>query len=150
MLKIIENNLNYMLTRPFKSIISNQRRGKRHNLAKRKKIMTAQSKHTPAPWRYHKSEHDCEYIITGSNENGGSILPILGRTHNFPNNNEANARLIAAAPELLEALEQLSDFVKNNCDLSFQNDECYPAGYLEIEKSDKIIAKARGGNYGTI
>jgi len=66
-----------------------------------------QPKHTPAPWRYHKSEHDCEYIITGSNENGGSILPILGRTHNFPNNNEANARLIAAAPELLEALERL-------------------------------------------
>jgi len=61
-------------------------------------------KHTPGPWRAERSEHwPNEFVITGSNEHGGSVLPILGRTHNWPNNAEANARLIAAAPDLLWA-----------------------------------------------
>lgn len=55
--------------------------------------------HTAGPWRYSMSDHLGEFVITGSNEGGGSILPILGRTHNFPRNAEANARLIAAAPD---------------------------------------------------
>ena len=67
--------------------------------------------HTPGPWRYSESiflgKFEGEYCITGSNEHGGSILPILGRTHNFPKNAEDNARLIAAAPDLLEALESV-------------------------------------------
>lgn len=69
--------------------------------------------HTPGPWRYSPStdagsdKFNGEYTISGSNEHGGSVLPILGRTHNWPKNAEANARLIAAAPELLKALEAI-------------------------------------------
>ncbi len=37
------------------------------------------------------------YSITGSNEHGGSILPVLGSVHNFPTQCEANAALIAHA-----------------------------------------------------
>ena len=43
------------------------------------------SKHTPAPW--------------------------ITDTENYPNS-EANAKLIAAAPELLEALEAMKDYCK--------------------------------------
>ena len=63
------------------------------------------AQHTQGPWRYQKSDkYEGDFIITGSNDGGGSILPILARTHNFPRNNKANARLIAAAPDLLELL----------------------------------------------
>ena len=97
--------------------------------------MAEQCKHTPAPWRYHKSEHDHDFIITGSNENGGSVLPILGRTHNFPNNNEANARLIAAAPELLEALKQTLEAMES---AAFEIDD------PRILIAREAIAKAEG------
>ncbi len=63
-------------------------------------------KHTPGPWRFSPSDFEGEFIITGSNELGGSVLPILGRTHNWPHNAEANARVMAAAPELLDAAFQ--------------------------------------------
>lgn len=55
-------------------------------------------------------------------------------------NNEANARLIAAAPELLEALEEL-----------VTDGECYCADYVANKKpcgfcqARAAIAKAKGG-----
>lgn len=58
-------------------------------------------KHTPGPWHHFKSEYTGEFCI------GSQTLPILARTHNYPEQSEANAQLIAAAPELLEACKAL-------------------------------------------
>ena len=63
--------------------------------------------YTPAPWSYRESQIEGEFTISGSNENGASVLPIIGRTHNWPDNCLANARLMSAAPELLESLEEI-------------------------------------------
>ncbi|MBT9173470.1 MAG: hypothetical protein DDT21_01871 [Syntrophomonadaceae bacterium] len=62
------------------------------------------SNHTPGPWHV---ENDLQY-------DGGTIPYIvsetdvwIAKTNTFSTNVEANARLIAAAPELLEALKKL-------------------------------------------
>jgi hypothetical protein len=80
---------------------------------------------TPGPWRYAETRRppinrslykakDIDangnvfwgYHITGS-ENGGMILPTLAAVHNFPDNIEANARLIAAAPDMHAEIARL-------------------------------------------
>ena len=60
------------------------------------------SKHTPGPWRVVDSWND--HMVEG--QNGEEIIWQDG-PHDTPTINEANARLIAAAPDLLAALEQL-------------------------------------------
>lgn len=53
------------------------------------------------------------YSLSGSNENGGAILPTLGAVHNFPNQCESNARLIAGAvnalPSLISTIRELRE-----------------------------------------
>ena len=52
--------------------------------------------HTPGPWTFAKGKHRIEVRTT----------PAL--SYAFSLSDEANARLIASAPELLEALERIS------------------------------------------
>ena len=56
------------------------------------------SKHTPGPWRVVDSWND--YMV--ESQNGEEIIWQDG-PHNTPTINKANARLIAAAPDLLQA-----------------------------------------------
>ncbi len=59
--------------------------------------------HSPGPWRFTCHAHDSNYMrITCSNDpgHGDNLRGYCG---------EANARLAAAAPELLDALERLLD-----------------------------------------
>lgn len=61
------------------------------------------SKHTPGPWRFSSHPHDGNYmrIHCGSDpREGDNLRGYCG---------EANARLIAAAPELLEALQAFAN-----------------------------------------
>jgi len=69
--------------------------------------------HTPGPWNVEADQenahlHPCyQYrFITAGNEDGGT-WEIVARMPDAPNQ-EANARLIAAAPELLAALKGIS------------------------------------------
>lgn len=61
------------------------------------------SKHTPAPWEIRE---DTQYPLHGIWANNSKFPTYIARTC-FAPNSEANAKLIAAAPELLEALEFL-------------------------------------------
>lgn len=54
--------------------------------------------HTPGPWVIGKQDHDVVMVDTTS---GTAICDVYGDSDDRP----ANARLIAAAPDLLEALE---------------------------------------------
>ena len=101
------------------------------------------SKHTPGPWigagpsfgdplpRYTTS-----IMTEWEHEDDGFIEICEFPFHHHDGENEANARLIAAAPELLETLEAVTDALAghelNNGDVS------------AINKARAAIAKATG------
>lgn len=92
------------------------------------------SKHKPGPWEF--TENDCgigdefhqRYQINGN----GYILAVV-MTDCESLDNDANARLMASAPELLEALKYARRMVKaSECDIAF---------------IDAAIAKALGASH---
>ena len=92
----------------------------------------ATTKHTPGPWEAVTSTE--KVLDTVINEFGDPICQLHNGGFNFkPDNIEANAALIAAAPDLLEALKALMPIVKHfveNKDFTF------------IVKAEAAIAKA--------
>lgn len=70
------------------------------------------NKHTPGPWDIHFDRQDNEIYgkITGATitvEPNTAIARVCGIDTNEHDERLANARLIAAAPELLEALREI-------------------------------------------
>lgn len=67
------------------------------------------SGHTPGPWFEHREGFSTVYVE--ARIDGGLIQEVAacGPTHKGHEEQQANARLIAAAPELLDALQRLSD-----------------------------------------
>jgi len=57
--------------------------------------------------------------------------------------NEADARLIAAAPDLLEALEELASDIAERFDM--ESPSTNPGIKYAVEAAQKAIAKAKGG-----
>ena len=93
------------------------------------------SKHTPGPWKYDTTKLADWYtrITHCVSISGESEIRLYG------NEAEANARLISAAPELLEALEALVDMPDER--------SIYDISDKEIDlwvKAKKVIAKAKG------
>lgn len=101
------------------------------------------TKHTPGPWQVNGSWLNIE---TGNRHTAvESVLPggfgmVASLEHSFTRESEeANARLIAAAPELLEALKELVN-----------DGECYCADNVASKetcrhcKARAAIAKAQG------
>jgi len=91
------------------------------------------SKHTKWPWF---SGPKCKISgwvdICSIEADGDKSLPFAACKHHDP---EANARLIAAAPELLEALKELMDYsglIEERCDC------------IATNKARAAIAKATG------
>lgn len=83
--------------------------------------------HTPGPWAFRYGGSDnCPLEVYVPIENGDTIAGEYGISE------EANARLIASAPDLLEALEAL---VKSHAP-----DANFPA----VNNARSAIAKARG------
>ncbi len=69
------------------------------------------SKWTPGPWATDETEHEVPYQairILGKNRGICSIWMDDAPVHDFNAEQRANARLIAAAPELVEALEVIT------------------------------------------
>lgn len=68
--------------------------------------MSKSNKHTPGPWKFHH-EDGFNKIKSDAVETGFKDLALVYGGGRFQDAN-ANARLIAAAPDLLEALERLA------------------------------------------
>lgn len=89
------------------------------------------SKHTPGPWHH---EIDTVFI-----RDGVSVQPV---THHMDSQGMADARLIAAAPDLLEALEAML--------LGWETGRGYSDAENQIGKARAAIIKATGGTLPTI
>jgi len=101
------------------------------------------TKHTPGPWRINHHSHiygelwlsvlDGAFDITHNGAAKPCVVACSRYSAMSDEENLANARLIAAAPELLEALKEAVQV-------------CKSAGSLPIvwEKWKQIIAKAEG------
>ncbi len=59
------------------------------------------SQHTPGPWDYYEEEG--RYCIAANGEDGGEGIAVTAGRHY---DRESNAALIAAAPDLLDALQE--------------------------------------------
>ena len=98
------------------------------------------TKHTPGPWVADDNEGFSMWKIysrmspSGSWVQGPCVAKVIGDSAEA----DANARLIAAAPELLEALEKALDALGGNdpYDLGYDDSIC---GYIRA-----AIAKAKG------
>jgi len=62
--------------------------------------MSKQAKHFPGPWKYKPLSEDSWFIF-----NRKDVITACG--------DENNARLIAAAPEMLDALKDCRDLIEN-------------------------------------
>lgn len=97
--------------------------------------------HTPGPWAYDPDskevfgsteEHGCGWIaLVEGNDSSDQPLPAEMRA--------ANARLIAAAPELLAALKELVEYDDGSNDPG-------DLGYEILQRCKAAIAKAEGRN----
>jgi len=110
--------------------------------------MTAQ--HTPGPWRVEEDRRSDYDIFTGRWDGpeytaGWNVESdsgeVIGTEGIIPSNAaEANARLIAASPELLAALEALHAFAAQTCGGMAWHYADQDAAKL----AESVIAKARG------
>ena len=100
------------------------------------------SKHTPAPWRWE-----------GDKMRGAERKLVKTSQHEtlHPERAAANRALIAAAPDLLEALHEARDVVYwSECDDDFSDDMARYGGPVSMKgrallrRIDAVIAKAEG------
>jgi hypothetical protein len=103
----------------------------------------SESKHTPGPWNVDKDMIRAVDPITSIACICDVAWP-LGNRQECP---EANAHLIAAAPDLLDALEAAKQFIQNGIQYGYINMPDKDCGDSALETPAKIeaaIQKARG------
>lgn len=101
------------------------------------------SKHTPGPWELSEAEYKegfGTYRRVEQVEQFGDVVASVCIRHTVNHTlnaaGDANARLIAAAPDLLEALKDMLDG---------HEDACTGYGEGSADKARAAIAKATGG-----
>lgn len=94
--------------------------------------MTQETKHTPGKWRHGNQDKS---VIYDENGFGIAVVSQVGDLREC----EANAHLIAAAPDLLARLEVLEGWISDHVQQT-------TTGYaLELADTRAVIAKAKGG-----
>jgi len=114
--------------------------------------MTKKTNHTPGPWRTYRNPHNGTFLLAGGDESKKQCYAILhsadSTSPEYMNNpTEANARLIAAAPELLSELKEADEEICHLCKrLNPQHKNCT----ICDDRQDRLktIAKAEGKDNG--
>ena len=111
-------------------------------------------KHTAGPWGIYTPEHD----VTAWDEGSQRTITIAIMADDWEGDNaqeirEANARLIASAPELLEALKEVLELASGPhelCEDSYCDADWFGDGNLSdeihkvLEKAVQLIDKVEG------
>ncbi len=98
------------------------------------------SKHTPGPWNCNRASSAGRNIIVS--ESMPLDIAVLSNRDKTQSEIDANARVIAAAPELLEALSKINDAA---CYASEENTDAMKEALLLIGNLARAaIAKAEG------
>lgn len=102
--------------------------------------MKQETKYSPAPWRRNRHASMTIETITGRSVATTGGYSDASKDEEVYEENLANAKLITAAPDLLEALQELvsdwealSDFIPN-----FLNEEAYIKAKDVIKKATEI------------
>lgn len=100
--------------------------------------------HTPGPWKVTHDDYAGHYdVSTFDPQMGSEAIAQVFYVANAPGGRgEADARLIAAAPELLEALEKMLSLLNAVCALS--DDNYARDDWQDVLNANAAIAKARG------
>ena len=117
--------------------------------------MSESNKFTPGPWFHHGpsgSEHTAGgFIKSSADRNSSPLICSIYGTDGQPH--KANANLIAAAPDLLEALENLlwhaevlEEFIESERGRGRNADQLYADGEMHnyMVEAKASILKARG------
>ena len=104
------------------------------------------SKHTPGPWKIH--EHGVGFEVECANGNVVAQAQQVTalRQDTMQSARKANARLIAAAPELLEALSKFVEFAELHGEVVFSGGGMSAIDAMNACTSEAraAIAKAKG------
>jgi len=93
------------------------------------------SKHTPGPWKYYV-QRTCDGYETHTIDTEAKVSPYEGnRVCSCGGMKEKDGHLIAAAPDLLKALDEVTDFWYAGAE---------PPSPEELKPYIKLIAKAKG------
>lgn len=91
------------------------------------------SSHTPGPWVYRYFSEDDAWCIGYPGADGMIAMAVPNEHLPTTVSAEANAHLIAAAPELLEALKGLLYVIRN--------DQLVPESVSYMQKASAVLAK---------
>jgi hypothetical protein len=105
-------------------------------------------KHTPGPWRVSDTINRRINIRNAGNQLGESAICMLPEGR-IERERGANARLIAAAPELLAALEWAMSQIDDDLDLDHQNAVSAARAAIAKAKGERIHT-ARAGSTDTV
>ena len=103
----------------------------------------ADIQHTPGPWTIGRGRR---WITSGDVD--------IARIHDVSKIGEAeavaNARLIASAPELLEALEATAEYIRGHGRLDYIYEVFSSEDLALLFTAEQAIAKAKGGDTANI
>lgn len=100
--------------------------------------MDTKGKHTPGPWSAEPMEDGCSVAYRINDASGYEVAVTSGRDSD--GEEAANARLIAAAPDMLAALKEARDLLAGD----LTGVEWKRACHAFVAKADAAIAKAEG------
>jgi hypothetical protein len=116
-----------------------------------------QSTHTPGPWEYEKSSIQTPYVceIMAKFEGHGDKQMVVARSYSWreygvearqkrQEEAEANARLIASAPELLDACKKVVEIAESHIHSEYDGTSMLNDLLKDLEPIKKVIAKAEG------
>lgn len=103
------------------------------------------SKHTPGPWSYWSGYNPWDKIEAQITAEGGDIV-IASYNHYIPEG-EANAQLLAAAPELLEALDEAIEELEKYMNTHHPDGRDGARDFLvKLTRFKWVAGKAKGDN----